>query len=135
MVIERDFREPLLDIAQFRWAQTRSRERQAERIHVAPDWHAAEQRRLDGRGAPSHERVIDSVARHSQPLDEKARQLRLETGAIRNLVQTAGRSLFGGPELIHVRWNGYSAACASLSRGLYDLRGFPKLSKSSQLLG
>jgi hypothetical protein len=43
---------------------------------------------------------VDEVAGDGEPLDEEARQLGLEAGAVGDLVQAGGLALAGGPELV-----------------------------------
>src|SRR5205814_10220083 len=92
--------EALGDLRQRRRVQSRSGEEQTQRIDVAGVRDALEQGRFDHSRAPAHERVIDDLAWFAETFDEKPGQLRLETGPIRNLMKTVGRSLTGGPKLV-----------------------------------
>ena len=62
--------------------QSRSRQKQTQRIDVAPVRDAAQQGGFDHRGASAHKRVIDDLARFREVLDEKSRELWLEARAI-----------------------------------------------------
>ena len=64
---------------------------------------------FEQRGPPPHERIIDEVSWLREPLDEKARQLRLEAGAVGYLVQRACRSLSGRPKLVCECWDPFAS--------------------------
>src|SRR5262249_44618977 len=63
---------------------------------------APAQRGLDRRGAAAAERVVNAVALAGEALDEIGRELRLEAGAVRDLVDRAALALAAGPELAFV---------------------------------
>jgi hypothetical protein len=77
--------------------------------------------------------VIAEVSEAGEPLDEEARELRLETGAIRNLVQPVRRALPRSPELVDIRGNAQALAAEGLGWGLDDLCGGSKLSEGGEL--
>ena len=96
-----------VDLAQARFdrrergrREARARQQRGQRIHVVADRPASLQRRLQRRRAAPHERVVDALARRGETRDEKLGQLRLETGAIADLVQRMRLALAGGPEFI-----------------------------------
>ena len=64
----------------------------AERVDVAGQGHAARQRGLEGRRAAPGERIVDDRAGLGEPVDEEARQLRLEAGAVRDRAGCARRA-------------------------------------------
>ena len=97
---EVDLPEPLGDLFEARRAEPGPRQDDAQGVDVAAEGHAAQQRGFQDGGAAAHERVIDDLAGLRQALDEEAGQLRLEAGAIGNLVERAGLALFGRPEFV-----------------------------------
>ncbi len=92
--------KPLGDLFQAGRAEPRPGQDDAQGVDVAAAGDPAQQRGLQDRGAAAHERVIDDLAGLRQALDKEARQLRLEAGAIGNLVERTGLALPGGPELV-----------------------------------
>src|SRR6266498_1859316 len=101
-ILQGDLPEPRLDLLECRGAQARSNQSQAERVRVTPDRHATEQGRLDGRGAPAHERIVNPIARLGEAFDEKTRKLRLETSPVADLMQATGLPLPSRPELVDI---------------------------------
>src|SRR5262249_45191548 len=115
--VEGDLSQARRDLRQ-RWgAQTGADERQAEGIDVASGRDAAEEGGLQGRGAPTHERVVNDVSRTAEALDKKARELRLETGAITDLLQAAGLALARRPEFVDVGGHFQTLAIEKSRRG------------------
>ena len=72
----------------------------ADRVHIVPVGNPTKESRFNERCAPSHEGVIDPIARRAQPRDEEFRQLRLEAGAVADFMERMGLTLPGGPEFI-----------------------------------
>ena len=91
------------DGVQRRRTKPRLDEDAAERVDVVAEGRPAEQGGLEDGRAAAHEGVVDHVAWFRQTLDEEPRQLRLEAGAVGNLVQRMGGALAAGPELVHER--------------------------------
>ncbi len=102
---EVNFMQTSGDLIERRGVQPGACQDNAQGIDVAAGGHSSQQGGFNDGGSASHERIIDDLAGIGQPLDEKARQLRFETGAIGNLVQAAGGALFGSPELVDESWN------------------------------
>ena len=100
-ITEINFLNTLRDLLQRRRFNPRPGQEDTERIDIAAIWQTAQQSRLNNGRASPHEWIINDLAGCREPLDEEAGQLRFETGAIRNLLQVAGRALFGSPEFIH----------------------------------
>src|SRR5207237_6658772 len=93
--------EPFGDFVEERRSQAGTDEDDAQRIDVAAERDAAQQRGFENGGATAHEWIIDNVAGFGQSFDEEARQLRFEAGAVGNFVERTGLALAGGPEFIH----------------------------------
>ena len=98
--MEIELLEAFLDLLHRGRMQTRAGDDFAERIDVATIRHAPEQGGFDGGSAAANERIVNDVAGAGEALDEKAGELRLETGAIGDFVKAAGGALFGGPEFV-----------------------------------
>ena len=108
-------------------------EKGAQRIDVAPERNAPQQHGLDDRCSASHERVINDLSRIREPGNEEPRQLRLEASTVRNLLKTAGRSLFCRPELVDVSRDGEPFARRGLDRGFEDPGRLPEITKTNEL--
>lgn len=81
-----------------RWVEARFRERAAEWICIISDYVPTQESGLHNSRSASHERIVDDIARLCQAIDEEPRQLRLETGSVRDLVQRGGLPLTRSPE-------------------------------------
>ena len=104
-------------------AQPRFAEHGAERIDIAAKGPSAHQCRLDqGRAAP-HEGVVDDVSSLGQALDKEARQLRLEAGPVRHLMQPISGPLLARPELVGVGADGNGMASCGRGVGGRDRGG------------
>src|SRR5262245_16975521 len=124
----------MLDRIERRGIQARGNEQSAEGIHVTALKHTAQQRRFQQCRAASHERVINHVAGARESLDKKSRQLRLKTGAVRNLVQVVRSTLSGRPKLVYKSRHGQRrpAECGGLR---LDLAGSsPEFAELDQLI-
>ncbi|MDB6040622.1 MAG: hypothetical protein JWM99_4463, partial [Verrucomicrobiales bacterium] len=66
--------------------------------------------------------------------DEKSWKLRLETGPIRNLVQSVAGSLFGRPEFIHIHRHGELVGKARRQWKFEFSRSFPEVFESREFL-
>ena len=108
-------------------------EHNAQRIYIAAARHAPHQASLDESSATSHKWVIYEATLARKPLDEKARQLRLKTGSIRNLMQTIRGSLFRSPKLIYKRGKAQLLAAEGHSWGFDDLGGLAELPEGGEL--
>ena len=95
-----DFAQARFDRRERGRREARARKQRGQRIYVVADGPASLQRRLQRRRAAPHERVVDALARRGEARDEKLGQLRLETGAIADLMQRMRLALAGGPEFI-----------------------------------
>ena len=128
-----DFAQAGFDLLQRRRLKPGRGQRKAQRIDVVARRDAAQQSRFDGRGAAAHERIVDDVARVGEPLDEEARQLRLEAGAIGDFVQRTGLALACGPELVDEGWNRAGAAEGDdLAGGLPEFAETGKFARRNQ---
>ena len=107
--VQRQPREPGFDLRLRRRVQPRFDQDAGNRIDVVAQGVASQQHRFEQRRAAPHERVEDDVAGIRQPGDEEPRQLRLEAGAVGNLVQGMRRALLRRPELVREDRN--AAAC------------------------
>jgi hypothetical protein len=96
--------QTLGDIRKSGRLQAWSAQRLAEWIDIIADGHSPQQGRLQGGGAPPHERVINPLAGLGQTFNKEARQLGLETGTIGNLMQRAGLPLPRSPKLVRAGW-------------------------------
>jgi hypothetical protein len=92
--------EPCNNLFRGRRREARLRQDGAQRVDIASRRRSACQRGFQHRGPSPHERVIHHVARHGESIDEEPRKLRLETGAVGNLVKAVGGSLLARPELV-----------------------------------
>ncbi len=96
----RDRAEARLEVRQVRNAQARKGEDAAEWVDIIADHVSAAQCRFDERGAAPGERIVDGVAFAGEQVDEKAGKLRLEAGAVGDLMERRGLFLFCGPEFV-----------------------------------
>ena len=80
--------------------QTRPEQRLSQRVDVTAAGTRPRRAASSKRRTASGKGIVDGVAGTGQPIDEKRRQLRLETGAIRDLVQAVRGTLTTGPVLI-----------------------------------
>ena len=127
--------EALGDVFQARRVEPRPGQDDAQGVDVAAAGDAAQQRGFQDGGAAAHERVIDDLAGLRQALDEEARQLRLEAGAIGNLVERAGLALFGGPEFVDERGDFARLAVGAGEGGDQLAGGLAELAEGRQFLG
>ena len=96
----RNLLQPRGNFGQRRRIEPRLKKDAAERVDVGRARNPTEQCGFQRRCAAAGKRIVDRRARSGQPLDEEARQLRLEAGAIRNLVKAVGGPLSLRPELV-----------------------------------
>ena len=89
-----NFVKPGLNRLQIRRIKARRNEHRTQGVHVAPRSSSAKQRGFEDRGPAPHERIINQISRLGEPFNEKAGQLRLETGPVGNLMQGTGSPLF-----------------------------------------
>ena len=104
------------------------------RIDVAAAGHPPQQRGFNHGRAASHERIVDRLAGLGESFDEEARKLRLETGAIRDLVQTGRLPLPCGPELVHESWHPDRFAREGAALCFQNARLGVELAKAAQLI-
>src|SRR5437763_1086720 len=115
-----------------RWgSQSGLRQHNTKRVGITAGRHPPQQRCLYECRAAPHERIIDRLCRASETLDKETRQLRFETSSIRNLVETAGRTLSRGPKLIDVGRNVQSFPRERQRIDFNGLRGFAKFLKTN----
>src|SRR5919106_696610 len=98
-------REPARNIFGRRRRQARLREHRTQWIDIASRRRASRERRLDDRRPAPHERVVDHLAGCREAIDEKPRELRLETRAIGNLMKAMRGALLAGPEFVDERFD------------------------------
>jgi hypothetical protein len=123
-----------LHVGHGRWGQPRFTENRAQRVYIAPVGLPAQQRRFDQCRTAAHERVIDDVPGTGQPLDEETRQLRLEAGAVGDLVQAVRGALFRGPELVRERVHARRCAVIDGHLDLAGKRRSPSPAETSEIL-
>jgi hypothetical protein len=126
--------QPLVDVGDARQLQPRKGQDHRQRIDVVDDDVAPAQRSLHRRRAAPAEGVIDDIALLRQPLDEIGRQLRLEAGAVRDLVYGARLALPAGPQLGFINGNVEGGGAARVRRGplgaaaeIQDARGIARI--------
>ncbi|HYT61793.1 MAG TPA: hypothetical protein VEL06_16565 [Haliangiales bacterium] len=76
---------------------------------------------------------MDKLARFREALNEKTRQLRFETGSVRNLLKTARLPLPCRPEFIDVRRRFNAVAAQCLRLGPEATGRLPEFAKGKQL--
>jgi hypothetical protein len=108
--------DPANNVFEQRGVQTRLREGAAERVRVISDHVATQEGGFNRRRSASHERVVDDIAWLRETIDEKPRELSLETRSVGNLMQRRGLALFGGPELAGEPTDAFIVK----SQGFYD---------------
>src|SRR5450755_218738 len=92
--------EPSGDHRERGWLKPWARQQDGERIDIVPDGPATHESCLNWRCSSAHEGIVDTLIGPGQSLDEECGQLRLETGAIADLVNRMCLTLAGGPELV-----------------------------------
>jgi hypothetical protein len=85
--------QSFLHLMRSRNTKARQRDDAAQGIDIIPGYLPAEKSCLDHCRPPAHERIVNKVPRLSITLDEVARKLRFEAGAVRDLVQRRSLTL------------------------------------------
>ena len=94
--------------------QPRPHQHLRQRIDVVAGRTTSHQRRLQRRRSAAREGIVDRVARPGQTIDEEFRKLRLEAGAVADLMQVVALALAGGPVLVdEIRMPASSVSCVA----------------------
>jgi len=131
---EINLRQPLDNLIHRGRIEPRAAQEEAQRVDVASERDAPQQTRFDDRRPAPHEWVVNNLPGLRQPLDEEARQLRLEACPIGNLVQTAGCPLLGRPKLIDEGGDVQSSSIERRGGGFDHLRAPAELAEGQDLL-
>src|ERR1043166_1951598 len=125
--------EPFGHVLQGRRAKPGSSQDSAQWINVATIGNPSEQRGFERGRAAAHERVVNDVARLGKAFDKEARYLRLETSAVRDLVEGMDLTLSSSPEFVDEGWDFRGFAISAGEAGGQFSGRLAKLTEGNQL--